>query len=176
MADEQGRDERGAHRGESPEERGAHRAESREERGAHRAESREERGVEVRTDRATVRESRRDPGVMAARANFGGIDIPATLVGMLTALALLVLLGGLIAAALGAVGYQLGLDETVEEVSIAGFVGGLVTLFVAFLIGGWAAARIARYDGVRNGLMTAIWALVLAAILSVFYYYLGAEY
>ena len=128
-----------------------------------------------RTQRRVV-EERPDVGVRAARERFGGLDIPATLVGMLTALALLVLLGGLIGAAIGAIGYQRGLENAVEELSIASLVGGIVTLFVSFVIGGWAAARIARYDGARNGLMTGIWTILLAAALSALAAWLGAEY
>ena len=128
-----------------------------------------------RTQRRVV-EERPDVGVHAARERFGGLDILATLVGMLTALALLVLLGGLIGAAIGAIGYQRGLENAVEELSIASLVGGIVTLFVSFLIGGWAAARIARYDGARNGLMTGIWTILLAAALSALAAWLGAEY
>jgi hypothetical protein len=123
-----------------------------------------------------VDRDRADVGVVAVRERFGGIDIPATLVGMLTALALLVLLGGLIGAAIGVIGYQVGLDDVEDDLSIASLIGGLVTIFVAFLVGGWAAARIARYDGVRNGLMTGIWALFLAALVSALAAWLGGEY
>ena len=127
--------------------------------------------------RATdVARARGDVGVRAARERFGGIDLPATLVGMLTGLALLVLLGGLIGAAVGVVGYQRGLEDAVEELSLASLVGGIATLFVAFLVGGWAAARIARYDGARNGLMTGVWTLVLAAVLSGLAAWLGDKY
>ena len=116
-------------------------------------------------------------GVGAARDRFGGIDVPASLVGMLVALALLTLLGGLIGAAIGAIGYQTGVEgDNVEDVSIASFIGGAITLFIAFLIGGWAAGRMARYDGGRNGLMTAIWAIILAAILSALAAALGDKY
>jgi len=123
-----------------------------------------------------------DVGVATARERFGGIDLPATLVGMLTALAMLVLLGGIVAAALGAIGYQKGLDtddvtaSSVDEISLAGLIGGVALLFLAYLVGGWAAARIARYDGPRNGLMTGIWTLLLAAVLSGLGAWLGAEY
>ena len=82
--------------------------------------------VDVRGDDIDVRRTHRDVGVAEARRRFGGLDIPATLVGMLTSLATLVLLGGLIGAGIGAIGY----------------------------------------DGGKNGLMTAVWAIVLAAILS----------
>ena len=123
----------------------------------------------------SIRETRRDPGVRRARERFGGIDIPATLVGMLTALALLVLLGGLIGAAIGAIGYQTGLEDNADP-SLGSLIGGLAALFIAFLVGGWAAARIARYDGARNGLMTAVWAIILAAVLSALAAWLGDKY
>jgi len=138
--------------------------------------ARSSRPVEANTQSIRVSDVRGDVGIREARALFGGIDVAATLVGMLTALALLVLLGGLIGAAIGAVGYQTGLEDTEEELSIAGLVGGLITLFLAFLVGGWAAARIARYDGPRNGLMTGIWTILLAAILAGLAAWLGNEY
>jgi hypothetical protein len=116
--------------------------------------------VHVRPDDA------RDPGIDAAQRRYGGIDVPGTLVGMLAALALLILLGGLIGAAVGAVGYQTGLKGNHASLSIAGLVGGVITLFIAYLVGGWTAGRIARYDGTRNGLMTGVWTLLLAAVLA----------
>ncbi|MDQ4081346.1 MAG: hypothetical protein M3123_00410, partial [Actinomycetota bacterium] len=132
----------------------------------------------MRRDRnVSPREARRDAGVRAAHERFGGLDIPATLVGMLTALAVLILLGGLVSAAVGAIGYQTGLKgDEIGDISIASLIGGLVTLFIAFAIGGWAAGRMARYDGARNGFMTAVWAILLAAILSALAAWLGSKY
>ena len=140
--------------------------------------ARASRPVETNTQSIRVEDIRRpDVGVAEARARFGGIDVPASLVGMLTALALTTLLAGLVGAAIGAVGYQTGLDgDDVDDISIASLAGGVAILFLSFLIGGWAAARIARYDGPRNGLMTAVWALLLAAILSGLAAWLGEEY
>ncbi len=123
-----------------------------------------------------MREKRQDAGVREARERFGGLDIPATLVGTLTALAVLMLVGGLIGAAVGAIGYQAGVKGAAEELSIGGLLGGLIALFVAFLIGGWAAGRMARYDGGRNGLVTAIWAIVLAALLALLGVVFGGKY
>ena len=130
----------------------------------------------TQTRDVTPREARRDVGVSEARARFGGVDIPASLVGMLAALALVGLFGGLVSAAIGAVGYQTGLDDAAEELSLASLIGGLVVLFVAFLVGGWAAGRMARYSGAVNGLMTAVWAIVLAALVSVLAALFGDEY
>ena len=60
------------------------------------------RETDVRTERST----RADPyaGIHAARERFGGIDIPASLVGMLTALSTVLILAGLVGAAFGVVG------------------------------------------------------------------------
>ena len=128
-------------------------------------------------DAVELRERRPVHPIAAAHDRFGGIDIPASLVGMLTALAVLVLLGGLVGAAVGAIGYQTGLSgDTVEDISIASLVGGLVVLTVAYLIGGWTAGRIARYDGARNGLMTGVWTVLLAAVLSGLAAWFGSEY
>ncbi len=128
-------------------------------------------------DAVELRETRTRHPITAAHDRFGGIDIPASLVGMLTALAVLVLLGGLVGAAVGAIGYQTGLSgDNVEDISTASLVGGLVVLAIAYLIGGWTAGRIARYDGARNGLMTGLWTVVLAAALSGLAAWLGSEY
>ena len=103
-----------------------------------------------------------DVGVEEARSRFGGIDIPATLAGALAALGTAALLAGVLAGA-GTVGYQMGRDNSTEELTTGGLIGGLATLFVAFLVGGWVAGRVARYDGGRNGLLTALWFVLLAA-------------
>jgi hypothetical protein len=132
--------------------------------------------VEAR-ERPVVAERPAVHPITAARDRFGGVDFPASLVGMLTALAMVVLLGGLVGAAVGAIGYQTGLSgDNVEDISTASLIGGLVVLFVSYVVGGWAAGRIARYDGARNGFMTGIWTLILAAILAGLGVWLGDEY
>lgn len=132
------------------------------------------RPIETRTEQTTGT----DPyaGIHAARERFGGIDIPASLVGMLTALSTVLILAGLVGAAFGVVGYQTGLEENAEDLSIGSLIGGVAILFVAYLIGGWAAGRIARYDGARNGFATGIWTLILGAILAALGAWAGAEY
>lgn len=112
----------------------------------------------------SVTDARDDAGIAEARKRFGGVDLPATLGGMLAALGAAVLLAGVLAAA-GAFGYQLGLKGETTKLSLGGLIGGLVTLFVAFLIGGWVAGRVARYNGGLNGLLTAFWFVMLAALM-----------
>ena len=132
------------------------------------------RRVDTRTDYSTVS----DPyaGIHAARERFGGVDIPASLVGMLTALSTVLILAGLVGAAFGVVGYQTGLEENAQDLSVGSLIGGVAILFVAYLIGGWAAGRMARYDGARNGFATGIWTLVFGAILAALGAWAGAEY
>ena len=116
-----------------------------------------------------------DAGLTEAHRRFGGLDVPASLAGMLCALGTTVLLAGLVAGA-GSIGYQRGVRSDDATLSVAGLIGGLVVLVVAFLVGGWVAGRMARYDGLRNGLMTAVWFILLAAAVSGLGAWLGDRY
>jgi hypothetical protein len=118
----------------------------------------------------------RDVGVAEAQSRFGGLDVPASLVGMLVALAMLLLLSGLASAAIGTIAYQTGIEGNEEELSVGALIAAGVVVFLAFLIGGWAAGRMARYNGGLNGLMVAVWFLVLMAILAGLGALAGAEY
>jgi MFS family permease len=131
------------------------------------------RPVETRTEETVA-----DPyaGIAAAHERFGGIDIPASLVGMLTALSTTLILAGLIGAALGAVDYQSGLEGDARDISTWSMIGGVAVLFVAYVIGGWAAGRMARYDGARNGFAAGVWTLILGAILAGLGAWIGSEY
>jgi hypothetical protein len=137
--------------------------------------------TEVRRDEAVRRDSaiRRDPdtGLAAARDRFGGIDIPASLIGMLVALGLLVILAGIAAGAISQFGYQTGIEEgRADEVTAGGAIAGIVVLLLSFLIGGWTAGRMARYDGVKNGVMVVVWTIIVIAILSALTAWAGDEY
>lgn len=109
-----------------------------------------------------IRVDHTNVGLRAVRSDFGGLDLPATLAGLAAALGLAVLLGGLLSA-LGAYGVQSdaadGADRT--ALGIGALAAGGVTLLLSFLFGGWVAGRMARYDGGRNGLTTAVWFLLL---------------
>lgn len=120
-----------------------------------------------------VRPVRGDAGVAEAHRRFGGVDGPATLAGVLAAVGALVLLSGLMGAA-GSIGYQLGADD--DDLSIGGIVAGIAVLLLSFFIGGWVAGRVARYDGGRNGIVTVLWFLLLAAGLAALGAWAGDEY
>jgi hypothetical protein len=116
-----------------------------------------------------------DVGVEAAR-RFGGLDVPASLVGMLAALAMLLILSGIVSATIGTIAYQTGIQGNEEELSIGALVAAGAVVFLAFLVGGWAAGRMARYSGGLNGIMVAVWFLVLMALLAGLGALAGAEY
>ncbi len=113
------------------------------------------------------------------RERFGGVDTPAAIAGMFTAMGVFLFLAGLGAAGAGGLAFQVDLSDAegaVEEVSLIGGILALVGLFVAFLIGGWAAGRMARYDGGLNGAMTAFWMLLLIVVFAALGTWLGQEY
>jgi uncharacterized membrane protein len=134
--------------------------------------------VDDRVDGGRRIDATTDPyaGIHAARERFGGIDIPASIVGMLTALSTTLILAGLVGDAFGAVARQPGLEADAEDLSTWSLVGGVAILFVAYLVGGWAAGRMARYDGARNGFATGVWTLIFAGILAALGAWVDSEY
>lgn len=127
--------------------------------------------------RDTIRGTETQMG--SVRERFGGVDTPAALMGMFTALGVLVFLGALIGAGGGALEYQLNafdLEGSAQELGIIGVIVAVVVVLASFFVGGIAAGRIARYDGGINGLAAATWALLLIAIFAALGAFVGAEY
>jgi uncharacterized membrane protein len=117
--------------------------------------------------------------ISSVRDRFGGIDTPAALAGMFTGLGVLVFLGALIAAGAGGLDYQLNaidIDGNVQDIEVVGAILAALVVFVSFLAGGWAAGRMARYDGGMNGLGAGLWAIFLVAVFAALGAWLGAEY
>lgn len=104
------------------------------------------------------------PGDEVVGARKRKFDVLATLAGTVAALGSLLLLSSLLSAALGAVGFQSGVAG--QDLSIGGLIGGLVALFLACLVGGWVAGRIARHKGGLHGLVSILWLVLLAALLA----------
>jgi hypothetical protein len=120
--------------------------------------------------------------VAAQRARFGGIRWGAAFFGWLSANGLAVLLLALLSAAGVAIGLTNGLD-TVDDaarqagtVGLAGAIGLLVVLFLAYLAGGYVAGRMARFDGLRQGLAVWVIGLVVVVALALVGVVLGAQY
>lgn len=110
---------------------------------------------------------------------FGNADLLASLVGMLAGLGTLVLLSALIAAGAGGIDYQLNLlDEegALDEASVIGLVVAALVVFASFIVGGFAAGRMARYNGGMNGLGAGLWLILLVAIFAALGAWVGPEY
>ncbi len=119
----------------------------------------------------------RDYGTLQER--FGGVDTPAAIAGMFTALGVLAFFSSLFAAGAATLPYQLNqldVDGNLQDFEILGFVVLLVVVAVSFFVGGWAAGRIAIVDGGINGLASAIWMLALLVVFAAAGAFLGAEY
>lgn len=115
----------------------------------------------------------------SVRKRYGGGDLIASFVGMLAGLGTLVLLSALIAAGANTFDYQLNvidLEGRLGEASIVGSIVAAVVVFVSFLVGGFAAGRIARYDGGMNGLGAGLWLILLVAIFGALGAWVGPEF
>jgi MFS family permease len=114
--------------------------------------------------------------VSRQKEEHGGVKIGCAFFGFLTATGVGVLLTALLAAAGTAVGLASGADAADAAVkaesspSTVGLVGGillLVILFVAYYCGGYVASRMARFNGMRQGLAVWLWALLVAVVVAV---------
>lgn len=110
---------------------------------------------------------------------FGGADVVAGILGMFAALGVLVFLGALLGAGAGGIEYQLNqidIDGNLQEVEVIGAIVAILVVLVSFFVGGWAAGRIARFDGGINGLGVALWFTLLVAIFGALGIWFGQEY
>ncbi|MBT2597218.1 hypothetical protein [Arthrobacter sp. ISL-72] len=111
----------------------------------------------------------RETVVAREEERFGGIKIGSAFFGWLTTAAMAVLLAALVMAA-GNAGFLTGTDlikEPGRTSSPAGGMTGTIVLlmipFLAFLSGGYVAGRMARFNGIGQGLMVWLWAAIVAA-------------
>jgi len=131
----------------------------------------------VTEDRRTV--------VGREKGEHGGIKIGSAFFGWLTATGMAVLLTALAAAAGTAVGVATDTEvgevtkTATQQVDTVGLVGGiilLVILFVAYYCGGYVAGRMARFDGLKQGLGVWLWAIVIALVVAAIGAIAGAQY
>jgi len=121
----------------------------------------------------------RDPDrrsvVRREREEHGGIKIGSAFFGFLTATGVGVLLTALVAAAGAAVGIASGTKPSAasstaaSSASTVGIVSGIVLLailFVAYYCGGYVASRMARFDGIKQGVAVWLWAVVIAIVVA----------
>ncbi|GIG29706.1 hypothetical protein [Cellulomonas marina] len=116
----------------------------------------------------------RDRASVVAREKeaFGGVKVGSAFFGWLTATGTAVLLTALLAGAGTAV--SVATDTTLDDVAsqpetvgIAGSIALLVIVLVAYYCGGYVAGRMARFDGVKQGIAVWVWAVVVAVVVAV---------
>lgn len=142
----------------------------------------------ARDERARDERLVADPALRAAvvdreRQRYGGIKFGSAFFGWLTAVGVAVLLTALLAATGAALGLgTLGeaVDEAAAEnagtIGIVGAVALLVILFVAYFAGGYVAGRMARFNGMKQGIAVWLWAIAIAVVGAVIAAIAGAEY
>jgi hypothetical protein len=100
----------------------------------------------------------------------------ADFIGFAVAIFFTMVFFGIVGAIIGTVGYQMGapvpkvggpVTGTTQNPGLAGLIGGLVAIFLAYLIGGYTAGRMVRFSGVVNGIGVVIWTVIVAIILGI---------
>jgi hypothetical protein len=113
------------------------------------------------------------------RDRFGGIRWGSAFFGLLSAIGLAAILLGIAAAA----GVALGLSEindvrtgTADTIGLGGAIVLLAILALSWYCGGYVAGRMARFDGLRQGIGVWVWTLVIAGALAIAAVIGGTEY
>jgi len=126
--------------------------------------------------------------VARQKERFGGIKFGSAFFGWLTATGMAVLLIALLAAAGVAFGVATNttVDQATQETQNAtgtaqtvGLVGGitlLVVLLLAYYCGGYVAGRMARFNGIRQGLAVWVWGIVMALVIAAIAAIAGTQY
>jgi MFS family permease len=113
---------------------------------------------------------------------FGGIKWGSAFFGWLTATGTGVILTALVAGAGTAVGVATdttATDAANEDTSTVGIIGGiaiLAILLVAYYCGGYVAGRMARFNGIKQGVAVWVWSLAIAVVVAVSSAVLGNEF
>lgn len=145
----------------------------------------DDRGVPAERVVAAERGDVRDGVVERQREQFGGVKIGAAFFGWLTATGMAVLLTALLAATGAAIGLGVLEDpeaaaaEAVENPETVGWVGAialLIIVFVAYWCGGYVAGRMARFNGLVQGIAVWVWAVVIAIVVALLSLVLGDQF
>jgi amino acid transporter len=133
---------------------------------------------------ATTPTRRRKDVVAQEKDQYGGIKWGSAFFGWLTAIGVAVILIALVAAAGAAVGVGSNVNvgqathsaTTAKTVGLVGAIALLVIVFIAYYCGGYVAGRMARFNGIKQGLAVWLWALLIAIVVAVIGAIAGAKY
>jgi hypothetical protein len=108
------------------------------------------------------------------RERYGGFYWGSDFIGFTVATFFTIVFLGIISAAAGDVGYQVGaplpkighsVSATTQTIGIGAVVASLIGLSIAYIIGGYTAGRMARFDGAKNGIGVIVWTIIVGVIL-----------
>ncbi|HWL96847.1 MAG TPA: hypothetical protein VNP20_05850 [Nocardioidaceae bacterium] len=117
----------------------------------------------------------------SARERYGGFTFASAFFGWLVAVALTVLLAGVLGAAAAATGASLSItpSEAQDEAGTIGLVSAaalLAVLLLSYFAGGYVAGRMARFDGGRQGLGVWVLGLLVTVVVAVLGAVFGQQY
>jgi hypothetical protein len=134
-------------------------------------------GARAVTDRHSV--------VQREKEQYGGIKWGSAFFGWLTATGTGVILTALLAGAGTAVGVATDTSageaagQATQQPGTVGLIGGialLAVLLIAYYCGGYVAGRMARFNGVKQGVAVWLWAVLVAVVVAVIGALLGSEF
>jgi hypothetical protein len=111
------------------------------------------------------------------RQALGGVKVGSAFFGWLAATGMAVLLTALVAAGGAAVSLAQGNDaDAPESIGLTEAIVLLVIFFVAYYCGGYVASRMARFNGMKQGVAVWIWAVVIAIVVAIAAAVAGDQY
>jgi hypothetical protein len=134
---------------------------------------------------ATPQASLRQEVVEREKEEFGGVKIGSAFFGWLTATGTAVILTALVAATGAAIGLGVSGDvnaaaeegaANADTVGVIGAIALLVVVFIAYYCGGYVAGRMARFNGMKQGVFVWLWAIVIAIVVAIITAIAGSQY
>lgn len=127
-------------------------------------------------DEQVAHETRGDV-VDREREQHGGVKIGSAFFGWLAATGMAALLSAIVAVTGVLAGEATNtdsasevadaLDLQLDELGVVGVIAALAIWFVAYYSGGYVAGRMARFDGIKQGIAVWVWAIVVAVVIAV---------
>ncbi|WP_228514044.1 hypothetical protein [Frondihabitans sp. VKM Ac-2883] len=125
------------------------------------------------TDRQSV--------VAREKAEFGGMKFGSAFFGWLTATGLAVLLLGILSGIGVGVAATNGdaknaAEDNAATTTIVSAIVLLVVVIIAYFAGGYVAGRMARFNGIRQGVAVWLWAVIVTVILAIIGLIAGSQF
>jgi amino acid transporter len=119
--------------------------------------------------------------VAREKAEFGGMKFGSAFFGWLTATGLAVLLLGILSGIGVGVAATNGdaknaAQDNATTTTIVGAIVLLVVVFIAYFAGGYVAGRMARFNGIRQGVAVWLWAVIVTVILAIIGVIAGSQF